>query len=155
MSSIQIFLQIADVQAALNATFDGVSTYTVYGLTLQTATMQAACDYANQYVNGLIGMNITAQDMRFYPAKQMAIDVACIRALVIATGGSLVGAYDYFLGDLRVSRAGPFATAIKSTIEGFKEDLLRQVTNVSTPLKTADAQEAGKVPTYRGGAVSP
>jgi len=150
------FVTVSDVQAQLNTTYDAAArVYSVYGLNIQEASLQAHVDYANTYINAFFTTDLAVSDPRYSAAKLAALDVACIRALVIATGGSLVGAYDYFLGDLRVSRAGPFATAIKSTIEGFKEDLLRQVTNVSTPVKTGDAQEAGKVPTYRGGGVSP
>jgi hypothetical protein len=148
-------ITVTDVQNQLNASFDGVSTYTVYGLTISLAAMQAQVDYANNYITNMIGTTITTSDPRYMYARQGAIDLACIRALVIASGGSLTGAYDYFLGDLRVTRAGPYATAIKQTIAGLEEDLQRQLVNFSTPVVAADAAVASQVPTYRGDLIGP
>jgi hypothetical protein len=48
-----------------------------------------------------------------------ALDLACMRVLVVSSGGAMIGAFDYFLGDLRVSRAGPYAEAIERTIKGL------------------------------------
>jgi hypothetical protein len=148
-------ISVTDVQNQLNATFDGVSVYTVYGLTIQLASMQAQVDYANDYITGMIGTTLTTTDARYVYARQAAIDLACIRALVIASGGSMTGAYDYFLGDLRVSRAGPYATSIKNTIAGLQADLTKQLVNFSTPAMAADAAAAQQVPTYRGDLIGP
>jgi len=147
-------ISITDVQNQLNASLSG-TTYSVYGLAITTAALQAQVDYANEYVSSMIATTITSNDPRYLYARQAAIDLACIRALVIASGGSLTGAYDYFLGDLRVSRAGPYATSIKSTIAGLEEDLRRQLVNFSTPVVAADAAAAQNVPTYRGDLISP
>jgi hypothetical protein len=158
------FVAVSDVVGQLNASGpDSNSNYTVYGLTLSNASLQAHVNYANTYVNALLGAayssagtaGILTTDPRYASARIAAIDLACIRCLVVSMGGSLIGAYDYFLGDLRVSRAGPYATAIKMTIEGLKEDLIRQIVNLATVIKTADGQAAGEVPTYRGGLISP
>jgi hypothetical protein len=83
------------------------------------------------------------------------LDLACIRVLVVSMGGSLVGVFDYFLGDLRVARAGPYKEAITATLQGFKDDLSRQLVNLSTAVKVQDAQASEDVPTYRGGLISP
>lgn len=149
------YIQISDVQAQLNATFDGVHTYTVYGLAILDATMQAHTDYANSYINGILGRDLVASDPLYQTAKLAALNVACLRVLVISSGGSLVGAFDYFLGDMRVMRHGPYASAIQRTIQGFKEDLVKMMTNLSTPVKTSQATSGSKVPTYRGGLASP
>jgi len=149
------YIQVSDVQAQLNATFDGVHTYTVYGLSILDATMQAHTDYGNTYINGMLGRDLVASDPLYPIAKLAAINVACLRVLVISSGGSLVGAFDYFLGDMRVIRHGPYAAALLRTIQGFKEDLVKMMTNLSTPVKTADASLGSQVPTYRGGLASP
>lgn len=145
------YITITDVQNILNATFDGVSTYTVFGLTLATAALQAQVDYANNYVAGLLGRDLATTDSLYPAAKTMCLDLAGMRALVIASGGALNGAFDYFLGDLRVARGGQYANSIKNTIGLLHDDFLRQVANVSTPIKVADAAGAQNVPTYRGG----
>ncbi|MGD0159681.1 MAG: hypothetical protein ABSB89_05225 [Candidatus Bathyarchaeia archaeon] len=148
-------INVTDVQTQLNAAFDGVGTYTVYGLTITLASVQAQVDYANQYITGMLSSAISSSDPRYVYARQAAIDLACIRTLVIASGGSLTGAYDYFLGDLRVTRAGPYANAIKNTIAGLQADLTKQLVNFSTPVMTADAAAAQQVPTYRGDVIGP
>jgi hypothetical protein len=84
-----------------------------------------------------------------------ALDLACMRILVVSSGGALVGVFDYFLGDLRVARAGPYAEAIQRTIDGLKEDFARQIVNLSTAVKVKTAQAAEDVPTYKGGLVTP
>ncbi|MGB8780553.1 MAG: hypothetical protein WCD81_07890 [Candidatus Bathyarchaeia archaeon] len=148
------FIQITDVQAQLNAAFDGVHTYTVYGLTILDTTMQAHVDYANLYMNGLIA-NLSTSDSRYPLAKLAALNIACLRVLVISSGGSLVGAFDYFLGDMRVMRNAPYGAALLRTIAGLKDDLLKMMTNLSTPIMTADAAAGSQTPTYRGGLASP
>jgi len=147
------YIDIDDVQAALNATYNG-STYTIYGLTITAQSMQAQTDYANAYIIGFLGTVLSTTDYRYVFARQAAVDLAALRTLVIASGGSMTGAYDYFLGDLRISRAGPFATAVKNTVEDLHLDLQRQMMNFTTPAKVADAQNAQNVPTYRGDLVS-
>jgi hypothetical protein len=147
-------IAIQDVVNQLNASLNG-NIYTFFGLTLTQAGVQAQVDYANQYITSMIASTLTTSDPRYLYARQAAIDLACIRTLVIASGGSLTGAYDYFLGDLRVSRAGPYATSIKETIANMEEDLRRQLVNFSTPVIAADAAAASQVPTYRGDLISP
>jgi hypothetical protein len=144
------------VVAQLNATGpDSNNNYTVYGLTIAQTSLQAHVDFANMYITALIATVLTSADPRYPSAVQAAKDLACIRALVVSMGGSMTGAFDYFLGDLRVSRAGPYATAIKNTIAGLEDDFKRQLTNLTTVAAIADMQAQGDVPTYKGGLISP
>ncbi|MGA3192469.1 MAG: hypothetical protein ABSD73_08160 [Candidatus Bathyarchaeia archaeon] len=149
------YIQVADVQNQLNAAFDGVHTYTVYGLSILDATMQAHTDYANTYINGMLGRDLATTDPLYPIAKLAAVNVACLRVLVISSGGVLVGAFDYFLGDMRVIRHAPYAAALQRTIQGLKDDLVKMMINIATPVKTGDASLGSQVPTYRGGLASP
>jgi hypothetical protein len=150
------YIAIADVQAQLNASGpDANNNYTVYGLTIAQATIQAHVDFANNYINAILGTDLLTSDPKYPIAKIACLDLACVRVLVVSSGGSLVGAYDYFLGDLRVTRAGPYASALQRTIDGLKEDLVKQIVNLAPVIQTADATEAGNVPTYRGGLAGP
>jgi len=150
------YVSASDVQAALNMTYDSVNkVYTVYGLTIAEASVQAHVDFANTYINALLGRDLTADDPKYPVAKMAALDLACMRILVVSSGGAMIGAFDYFLGDLRVSRAGPYAEAIERTIKGFQEDFVRQLVNLTTPVKAAEATAAEEVPKYRGGLISP
>jgi hypothetical protein len=150
------YATLTDIQNALNATYDSTNhTYTVYGLTIAEASFQAHLDFANTYINALLGRDLTADDPKYPVAKMAVIDLACIRILVVSSGGAMIGAFDYFLGDLRVARAGPYAEAIERTIKGFQEDFVRQMVNLTTPVKVAEAAAEGEVPTYRGGLINP
>lgn len=150
------YVQVSDVVNALGATFDATNNvYTVYGLTIQAASVQAHTDYANAYVISLLGGSIGSTDPRYVHAVIAAVDIACIRVLVASLGGALVGAYDYFLGDLRVSRAGPYKEAITASLQGFKDDLAKQIVNFTSAVMTATAAAAQDVSTYRGGLINP
>jgi uncharacterized protein YhjY with autotransporter beta-barrel domain len=150
------YITATDVQAQLNASGpDANNNYTVYGLTIAAATFQAHTDFANTWINALLGADLDPTDSRYSVAKLAALDLAAMRVLVVSSGGAMAGAYDYFLGDLRVARAGPYAAAIQRTIDGLKEDLVRQLVNVAPAVKGAEANAAGEVPTYRGGLINP
>jgi hypothetical protein len=150
------YATISDIAGALNATYDSVNhTYNVYGLTIHEASFQAHLDFANTYINALLGRDLTEDDPKYPIAKMAVIDLACLRILVVSSGGAMIGAFDYFLGDLRVSRAGPYAEAIERTVKGFQEDLVRQLVNLTSPVKTAEASASEEVPRYRGGLINP
>jgi hypothetical protein len=157
MSSSQVFIQVSDVVAQLNATGpDGNNNYTVYGLTISSASLQAHVNYANDYIYSIVGgTTLLTSDPRYPVAVDAAKNLAALRVLVVAAGGSLTGAYDYFLGDLRVTRSGPYATALKMTIQGFKEDLVKLMVNLSTAVKTGDVQYGNQTPAYKGGLAGP
>jgi len=150
------YVSVSDVQAQLNMTYDaGNHVYTVYGLTITEASVNAHVDFANTYVNALLGRDLTVDDPKYNIAKLAALDLACMRVLIVSSGGAMIGAFDYFLGDLRVARAGPYAEAIERTIKGLTEDLMRQIINLTLPVKAAEASAAEEVPTYRGDLMNP
>jgi hypothetical protein len=147
----------SDVQVALNATYDSVNhVYNVYGLKIADTTLAAYVTFANNYILSILGVpSLATTDPNYPVAYNCALDIACIRVLVVSMGGSLVGAFDYFLGDLRVARAGPYKEAITATLQGFKDDLSRQLVNLTPVAVTFDVQAKGEVPTYRGDLASP
>jgi hypothetical protein len=150
------YVSVSDVQAQLNMTYDaGNHIYTVYGLTITEASVNAHVDFANTYVNALLGRDLAVDDPKYNVAKLAALDLACMRILIVSSGGAMIGAFDYFLGDLRVARAGPYAEAIERTIRGLTEDLVRQIVNLTLPVKAAEASAAEEVPTYRGDLMNP
>jgi hypothetical protein len=150
------YIQNADVAAQLNATYDAVNkVYSVYGLNIAESSLTAHVAFANNYINALLGTDLSASDPKYQGAWMATLDLACIRVLVVSMGGSLVGVFDYFLGDLRVARAGPYKEAITATLQGFKDDLSRQLVNLSTAVKVQDAQAAEDVPIYKGGLITP
>jgi hypothetical protein len=150
------YVSVSDVQSQLNMTYDaGNHIYTVYGLTITEASVNAHVDFANTYVNALLGRDLAVDDPKYNIAKLAALDLACMRVLIVSSGGAMIGAFDYFLGDLRVARAGPYAEAIERTIRGLTEDLVRQIVNLTLPVKAAEASAVEEVPTYRGDLMNP
>jgi hypothetical protein len=154
--SPDIFISANDIQAQLNAAYDSSSLiYTVFGLPVSQASFQAHVNFANTYILNIIGPGGDPTSSRYQTAVLTAMDIACIRILVVSLGGSLVGAFDYFIGDMRVARAGPYATAIKEALQGFHDDLLRVLMNLSTSVVTVEASAKDDVPTYKGGLMNP
>ena len=145
-----------DIQSHLNASFDSVSlSYTVFGLPVAQASFQAHVDYANLYVNSIVGQDFLVTDPRYNWAKMSAINLASLRILVAASGGMLLGAFDYRLGDLYITKASIGRLAFEGAVQGFRNDLLRILVNFALPVKAAEASAKDEVPTYRGGLINP
>jgi hypothetical protein len=151
-----IYVTESDIQAHLNANLDvASSTYTVFGLPVSQASFQAHIDYANLYVNSIVGQDLLATDPRYNWAKMAAFNLASLRILVAASGGMLLGAFDYRLGDLYITKASIGKLAFEGAVQGFRNDLLRVLVNFALPVKAAEASAKDEVPTYRGGLINP
>jgi hypothetical protein len=150
------YVSYTDIQSHLNASFDasGLS-YTVFGLPVAQASFQAHVDYANLYVNSIVGQDLLVTDPRYNWAKMSAINLACLRILVAASGGMLLGAFDYRLGDLFITKATIGRVAFQNAAQGFKDDLVRMLMNFAAPVVAAEASAKDEVPIYRGGLVNP
>jgi hypothetical protein len=145
-----------DIQSQLNASYDSSSlTYTVFGLPVSQASFLAHVDFANLYVNSIIGQDLQTTDPRYNWAKMAALNLASLRILVAASGGMLLGAFDYRLGDLFITKATIGRVAFQNAAQGFKDDLVRMLMNFATPVIAAEASAKDEVPTYRGGLVNP
>ena len=81
--------------------------------------------------------------------------MACLRVLVAASGGMLLGAFDYRLGDLYITKASIGRLGFEGAVTGVRDDLLRALMNFATPVKAAEASAKDEVPTYRGGLINP
>jgi hypothetical protein len=150
-----LFATLDEVVSRLNITGpDSNGNFTVFGLTVSEDSVQAHADHANKYLYSLVP-GLTPLDSCYVNAQLAALDIACLGVLVASVGGSLVGAYDYFLGDMRVARAGPYASAIKVAIEGYRSSAAANLANVAKVVSSAEASAAGSVPRYKGGLVSP
>jgi len=149
--SIPSFTSLSELVSHLNASGpDANSNYTVYGLTISVASVQAMVDHANKYVFSIVP-SLTGPgsvDPREASAELAALDIACIGILVTVVGGSLVGAYDYSLGDMHVARAGPYAYAIKTAIDAYRQSVIANLGNVSTVSLAANSTR--RIPHYSG-----
>jgi hypothetical protein len=149
--SVPAFTSLSEVVSHLNATGpDSNSNYTVYGLTISVASAQSCVDYANKYVFSIVP-SLTgpgSSDPREVSAELAALDMACLGILVTVVGGSLVGAYDYSLGDMHVSRAGPYAYAIKTAIDAYRQSVIANLGNISAVALAANSSRY--IPHYSG-----
>ena len=151
------FTTLTEVANHLNVSGpDSNGNYTVFGLTITTACMQSHIDHANKYIHSIVPyLQEGTSDPRLASAELAACELACLEILIVSVGGSLVGAYDYFLGDMRVARAGPYASAIKAAIAGYRESVISNLQNFSTVAMSGEARAAGEVPFYHGAVISP
>lgn len=150
------YVSYTDIQSQLNASYDSASlTYTVFGLPVAQASFQAHVDYANLYVNSIVGQDLLVTDPRYNWAKMAAFNLASLHILVAASGGMLLGAFDYRLGDLYITKASIGRLAFEGAVQGFRNDLLRVLVNFALPVKAAEATAAGEVPKYKGGLINP
>jgi hypothetical protein len=150
------YVTYTDIQNHLNASYDaGTGVYTVFNLPVLGAAFQAHVDYANLYVNAIVGQDLGTSDQRYNWAKMSALNLACLRVLVAASGGMLLGAFDYRLGNLYVVRASIGRLAFESAVKTFMDDLLRMLVNFATSVMATEASAKDQVPVYRGGLVNP
>jgi hypothetical protein len=150
-----IFTSLNDVVAHLGMTGpDSSSNYSVYGLKLSATAIQSHIDHANTWVNSLLdGVDLDPSDSRYAFAQLTALAKACLGVLVASVGGSLVGAYDYFLGDMRVARTAPYASAIKTAIDCYRADVAENIVNLISAVSSKDC--TGHVPHYQGPSLEP
>jgi hypothetical protein len=79
------FITVSDVQAALNATYDQASqVYAVHSLNVAAASFQAHVNFANNYASSILGTEVTQTDPLCQIAWNVALDIACIRVLVLS-----------------------------------------------------------------------
>jgi hypothetical protein len=84
-----------------------------------------------------------------------ALNLASLRIVVAASGGMLLGAFDYRLGDLYITKASIVRFAFEHTVQALRDELLRILVNFATPVVAAEATAKDEVPTYRGGLINP
>lgn len=150
------YVSTDEIQSHLNASFDASSlAYTVFGLPVAQTSFQAHVDFSNLYVNSIAGQDLSVTEPRYGWAKMAALNLACLRILVAASGGLLLGAFDYRLGDLYVTKASVGRLAFQNAVQGFHDDLLRVLMNFSTPVVAGEATAKDEVPTYKGGLMNP
>ena len=144
--SVPAFTTFSEVMAHLNVQGpDNTGQYTIYGLPISQQGIQTQVDHANTYVNSMVP-NLPTNDLRYPFAQLAALDLACLGVLVTVVGGSLVGAYDYVLGDLRVTRASAYAYAIKTAIDGYSRSAAANLQNVTAVAKIKTANLTYQVP---------
>jgi hypothetical protein len=148
------FVSISDVANHLNASgLDASGNYNVFGLPVSQASFQAHVDYANLYVNSIVGQSITETDERFNWATMISLNLACLRVLVAASGGLLLGAFDYRLGDLFITKSSSGRLAFETAVQTLRDDLLRVMVNLTSPAESFDSTR--HIPHYKGPSLEP
>jgi hypothetical protein len=70
--------------------------------------------------------------------------------LVAASGGMLLGAADYKLGDLFVTKGTVGKFSFQSAVQSFQDSFSRNIVNLSTVAIGTEARLGHEVPHYRG-----
>ena len=149
MSTYPAFTSLEEVIGFLNATGpDSNSNYTVYGLSVSGNSVQAYVDHANTYI-GSFAPSVTPMDPRYPFAQLAALDLACMSVLVAASGGMLLGAADYKLGDLFVTKGTIGKFSFQSAVQSFQDSFTRNIANLSTGAVSAKARLGNEVPHHR------
>jgi hypothetical protein len=149
MSPYPSFTSLSEVVSHLNAAGpDGGGNYAVFGLTVSACSIQSQVDHANKYIFSLAPSlpGPGSLDPRELSAELAATDLACLGVLVASVGGALVGAYDYFLGDMRIARSGPYASAIEKAISGYSQSAKQSLHNVTSSIISAKAKLGNGMP---------
>ncbi len=154
-STLTQFTSLSDIMGHLNVQGpNSAGTYTVYGLPVSQQGIQAQVDHANLYISSLVP-SVTSTDPRYPFAQLAALDLACMGVLVAASGGMLLGAADYKLGDLFVTKGTVGKFALQSAVQSFQDSFTRNVMNLSTVALGAEARLGQDVPRFRGGLINP
>jgi hypothetical protein len=152
--STQNFITASEVANHLNAaSVDSSGNYVVFGLAVSQTAFQAQVDYANLYIYSLTGQVLPLDNPRFNWAKMAALNLACLRVLVAASGGLLLGAFDYRLGDLFITKSSASRLAFETAVQGFCDELLRIMVNLTSPAQCVISTR--HVPHYRGPELDP
>jgi hypothetical protein len=150
LSTYPAFTSLEEVISFLNATGpDGNSNYLVYGLSVSSDSVQAFVDNANTYIDSLVP-SVMSTDPRYPFAQLAALDLACMAVLVAASGGMLLGAADYKLGDLFVTKGTIGKFSFQSAVQSFQDSFKRNIMNLSTVAIGASARLGHEVPISRG-----
>ena len=150
MSTYPALTSLEEVIGFLNATGpDSNSNYLVYGLSVSSNSVQAYVDHANTYIGSLVP-TVTSTDPRYPFAQLAALDLACMSVLVAASGGMLLGAADYKLGDLFVTKGTIGKFSFQSAVQSFQDSFTRNMVNLSTVAIGAEASLGHTVPHCRG-----
>ena len=142
------FTTLSEVVSHLNITGpDNNGNYTVFGLTISTSCLQSQIDHANKYIASLVPtLSPGCLDPREPFAELAALDLSCMSILVAASGGMLLGAADYKLGDLFVTKGTIGKFAFQSAVQSFQDSFTRNIVNLSTVAIGAKARLGYAVP---------
>jgi len=141
-----ILTSVAEVVAHLNCSdLDTSGNYVVFGLPVSQTALQAHVVYANKYVFSYVP-DLVPSDPRWVNAELAALNIACLRTLVAASGGMLLGAFDYRLGDLFITKGSVAKAAFEDAVKVFKVEAVTILMNFATVAKSVNS--ARQIPSY-------
>jgi hypothetical protein len=149
-STAPAYASFSEVMSYLNVQGpSSTGNFTVYGLPVSQQGIQAQVDHANLHLSSLVP-SLTPMDPRYPFAQLAALDLACIGVLVAASGGMLLGAADYKLGDLFVTKGTVGKFSFQSAVQSFQDSFTRNIVNLSTVAVGAQARLGHEASHRRG-----
>ncbi len=143
------FTTLSEVVSHLNITGpDDNGNCTIFGLTISESCLQSQIDHANKYIFSLVPSlsGPGCLDPREPAAELAATDLACIDILVAASGGIMLGATDYKLGDLFVTKGTIEKFALQEAVQSYQTSFNHNIVNLSTVAAGAKATLGFRVP---------
>lgn len=141
---VNVYLKdYTEVQKYLNATYDSVNKiYTLFNeLTISEDSFKSQVDFADLYVSSYALHDENKEPEAYRIAKLCALNLACFRILVVASGGLLEGITTFRLGDLHESRAESIKIAVENSINLYKttyETLILQIGTIAKKISASD-----------------
>ena len=114
------FITSSDVINALNMEQIDATTYRLYGEKVKTSAIDSHVQYANDYVTIYAG-NIDSSDPRYNAARLAALNMAMIRIVVVALGGTVYDNVNYQIGEIQVNVGPQLEQTIAANLELWRE----------------------------------
>lgn len=131
-----------DLRLALNGTYSGsTGNYWFWGQSISSGSVLAQINIANYFMYGILGSSKMASgdEVILYHIKTAQLDYACMRLLVLLTGGVITDGFNWSAG---VSVQQPqLLETYRELINQFKESAQRHIQAVQPCALAEDWEE--------------
>ena len=134
-----------EVANFVGAVYDSVNAkYTLMGFDVSEPVFDMQVKFADETIQGFVG-NLDTSSKTFHIAKSCVLNLAGLRVLVIATGGTVTmagGNVNYRLGDLSVSKGEVVRLAIEYALKNYEaryNEYLYKLTSGAINVDRSDA----------------
>jgi len=126
------FTSAKNVTDELNATStynEASDTYVVFGIQVAAVTISAIVADVNGSVSDCSNVDPTSK--QYSSGARAALALACMRVLVVASGGTVTDADNYQVGDLSVAKSTVTVSAFVGAVNAFRNAYRREIASFS------------------------
>jgi len=139
------YVSSGDVANFVGAIYDNANAkYTLMGFDVSEPVFDMQVQFADETIQGFAG-NLDTSSKTFYVAKSCALNLASLRVLVIATGGTVTmagGNVNYRLGDLSVSKGDVVRLAIEYALKNYESRYIEYLYKLTSGAVIVDRTDA-------------